>query len=98
MPFEVNTFNVAEPAPVIVGGLKLALEAAGRPLIPKFTVPVKPLVALTVSVKFVLPPASTGCEGGAADKERSLTNAVNDRLFVNTPSVTERVMSDEPVA
>src|SRR5207244_3008590 len=30
--------------------------------------------------------------------ERTLTSALNDRLFVHTPSVTETVIHEEPVA
>src|SRR5581483_3966399 len=48
--FDVNTFSVDEPAPVIVGGVKVALAFAGTPLTPKLTTPLKPLVAVTVAV------------------------------------------------
>ena len=45
----------------------------------------------------MLSPTSTVCEAGDALSPNSLTMTVNDRLLVQTPSVTDTVMSDEPV-
>ena len=46
----VETLSVDVPAPLIEAGLKLAVVAAGSPLTPNDTLPVKPLSALTVAV------------------------------------------------
>jgi len=57
--FDVNTFNVTAPVPIMLGGTKLALEPAGKPLTPNVTAPANPFVAVTVRLKLVLPPAKT---------------------------------------
>ena len=46
----VLTVSVELPAPVTVAGLKEAVAFAGRPLADRFTVPVNPLRAPTVTV------------------------------------------------
>jgi hypothetical protein len=55
----VFTVNVELPLPVIVVGLKVPVAPAGRPLTPSVTVPVNPLIAVTVAVYVVLPPCFT---------------------------------------
>ena len=54
-------------------------------------------MAVTVALYAVLPPARTLCDAGEAVSTKSLTTALNDRLFVHTPSVTDIVINDEPV-
>ena len=46
----VATLKAEVPAPATDAGLKLAVAPPGRPLMLKFTVPVKPLSALMVVV------------------------------------------------
>src|SRR5436190_17364425 len=46
----VSTVTVDEPDPVTDGGLNVTLVPLGAPLELKFTVPVKPLSAVTVAV------------------------------------------------
>jgi hypothetical protein len=46
----VETDRVELPEPAMDVGLKLAVAPLGSPLTLKFTVPVKPLIALTVAV------------------------------------------------
>jgi hypothetical protein len=48
--FDTTTFNVVEPAPVIVGGAKLALAFAGTPVTSNVTRSLKPFVATMVAV------------------------------------------------
>ena len=93
----VETFNVAEPGPVIVSGLKLPVVPGGNPVTTKFTRPAKPLVAVTVRLYAVLPPARMVCKAGEAVRAKSVTKALKDRLLVQSPSVTEIVIADDPV-
>lgn len=58
---------VAEPVVVTDGGLKLAVARLGNPLTLKVTVPVKPPVGVTVTVKLVLLPAITVRDAGVAE-------------------------------
>ena len=90
-------FNVEEPGPVIVGGVKLTLAFEGTPLTANVTMPLNPFVAVTLAEKLVLPPATTVCETGDTFNAKVLTIAVNERLLVQTPSVTETVINDAPV-
>ncbi|SRR5581483_552762 len=46
----VVTFNVVEPAPLTLGGLKLPFAPVGNPLTPNVTTSLKPLVAMTLTV------------------------------------------------
>ena len=62
----VLIFNVLEPGPVMVGGLKLPVAPAGKPTTPNVVRPAKPLVAVTVTVYEVLPPARMFCVAGLA--------------------------------
>ena len=90
-------FRVDEPVPVMLGGVKLSPIPAGNAAVPKVTVPAKPLVEVTVALNVVLPPGKTVCADGEAANDKTLTAALKDRPFVQTPSVTEIVMADEPV-
>jgi hypothetical protein len=46
----VVTVRVEVPAPVMEAGLKLAVASAGRPLTLSPTLPLKPLIAVVVTV------------------------------------------------
>ena len=63
-PVVVFTVSIVEPELVIVLGLKLPVTPDDSPDTPKFTVPVKPLSGVTVTVYEVLLPAVTVCEDG----------------------------------
>src|SRR5436190_10926814 len=90
-------FSVEEPAPVMLGGLKLAPIPAANPVVPNVTAPAKPFVEVTVALNVALPPGKIVCEDGEAANDSTLTTALNERLFVQTPSVTEMVIAEEPV-
>src|ERR1043166_10305703 len=81
----------------MLGGLKLAPIPAGRFGVLNVTDPANPFVDVTLALYVVLPPARTDCDGGDAANESTLTTALNERLFVQTPSVTETVINEEPV-
>ena len=55
----VRIVNVVEPEPVTVVGLKLPVTPEGSPDVPKLTVPLNPLLPVTVTVYVALPPAAT---------------------------------------
>jgi len=95
--FRLVTLRMEMPGPVIIGGLKFAPRPSGKLLKENATVPENPLVAVTVAVKFVPEPAKMLCEAGDAERANTLTMALNARLLVHVPSVTERVMSELPV-
>src|SRR5437773_8396370 len=65
--------SVVEPDDVIEAGLKDAVAPDGRPVTPKFTVPLNPLIGVTVAVYVVLPPGRTVRDDGGADSEKSAT-------------------------
>src|ERR1041385_5728102 len=56
--FDAVSVSVELPAPVTLGGLKLALTPAGRPDTINATLPLKPFVAVTLTVKLVFVPRS----------------------------------------
>ena len=93
----VEIFNVAAPGPVRDGGLKVPVAPNGKPVTAKFTRPPNPLVAFTARLNAVLPPARMPCDAGEAVSAKSVTKALNERLFVQTPSVTEIVITEDPV-
>jgi hypothetical protein len=67
----VETDRVELPEVVTDVGLKLPVAPVGNPLTLKFTVPVKPAIALTVVVYVVPFPAVTVCEPGVAEMLKS---------------------------
>jgi len=70
-PEVVETVIVVEPEPVTEAGLKPALAFAGRPATVKVAAPVSPVDAVTVTVKFVLPPGITVPVLGVAARLKS---------------------------
>ena len=64
VPVVVLTVSVVDPEPVTELGLKLPVAPDGSPDTPKFTVPLKPLIGVTVTVYEVLLPTTTVCEDG----------------------------------
>lgn len=90
MPLVVS-FNVEDPEPVTVVGLKAAVTPAGNPETVKPTVPVKPESAPTVMVDVALPPAATVTEAGAAETEKPATFRVTDAVCVRLPLVAVSV-------
>lgn len=75
MAVEVCIVSVEEPPVVIDGGLKPPLVIpVGKPLslsTLKFTVPVKPLSGVTVTVYVVDPPGTTSCATGLTVMSKS---------------------------
>jgi len=74
VPVDVDVFvftvSVDVPWPDTELGLKLALELDGNPRTLSDTVPLKPLIAVTVAVYEVLLPRVTVCEDGEAEMEK----------------------------
>ena len=75
MAVEVCIVSVEEPPAVIDGGLKPPLVIpVGKPdSLPtlKFTVPIKPLRGVTVTVYLARPPGTTSCAAGPTVMEKS---------------------------
>ena|SRR5580765_6697049 len=67
---EVEIVRVEEPDVVIKDGLKLAVAPAGNPVALRLTLPVKPPVAVTVTVVVPLLPAVSVMAAGEADSEK----------------------------
>src|SRR3954466_2694812 len=88
--------NVFVPAPFSVTGLKLAPAPTGRPLTTNVTVPV-PLVALRTLVYTALPPGKMNWDEGEVERTNVATLALKLRLLVQTLSVTDSVIKEEPV-
>jgi len=61
--------SVSVLVPVVLVGLKDAVTPAGNPDADKLTLPVKPLVGLTVIVLVPLPPCATVTLVGEAESE-----------------------------
>ena len=71
-PVVVVTVSVLVPDPATEGGLKLAeTPAADRPLNARFTEPLKPPIAVTVTVYVAVPPGATVISAGVAVTEKS---------------------------
>jgi hypothetical protein len=70
-PTVVLIVSVVEPEPLTVVGVKVGVAPAGRPDTPKLTVPLKPFVALVVTVYETLLPAVTVAEAGETPTEKS---------------------------
>jgi hypothetical protein len=65
---EIVSVDVPEP---LIGLLKLAVASVGKPLVANATVPVKFLVALTITVNIVFLAPFTDCVRGVTDTENS---------------------------
>jgi hypothetical protein len=68
--------SVDVPLPFTEVGLKVAVEFVGSPLILNDTVPVKPLIGVTVTVYVALLPRVTVSEEGEAETENEFTTRV----------------------
>src|SRR5258705_385732 len=68
---DVVTVSVEVPPPVTDAGLMDPLAPAPKPEAPRLTVPVKPFVAVTVTVYVVLPPCAIDRLAGAAEMVKS---------------------------
>ncbi len=69
----VETVNVEEPeAPLNDMGFRLPVAPVGNPLTFKFTVPVKPLFNVTVTVAVAVPPAAAVRVLGVTEREKLL--------------------------
>lgn len=71
MLLAVVTASVEVPEVATDVGVKLPVAPLGKPLALRVTVPVNPLIALTVTEYVVLWPAVTVCELGEAEIEKS---------------------------
>lgn len=65
----VETVNVEAPVPLIVAGEKLGVAPAGSPLALSATDPIKPLIAVTLTVYVAGFPAVTVCDDGDTENE-----------------------------
>jgi hypothetical protein len=68
--------SVDVPPPFTEVGLKVAVEFVGSPLILNDTVPVKPLIGVTVTVYVALLPRVTVSDEGEAETENEFTTRV----------------------
>ena len=86
---DVVMVRVELPDPDTDAGLNDPVAPVGRPVTPKFTLPVNPAIAEMVAVKVVVPPTVTDCELGAAAIEKSGTVTIKETLdvWVRVPDV-----------
>jgi hypothetical protein len=95
----VETVSVVLPAPNTDVGLKLPLAPVGRPATLKLTLPLKPLLGVTVDVYVVPLPCTTLRDDGVVESEKSGAVTISVTLFewVNVPSVPVIVTVYVPV-
>lgn len=80
---DVSTVKVDVPVlPVIVVGLKLDVAPVGSPVTVRCTSPVNPFSAVLLTVYVVVPPTTTGCVAGVADKAKTGTAFTMRRALV----------------
>ena len=88
---EVVMLRVEVPETLKEAGLNVAAAPAGRPVTLNTTVPPKPLLVVTPTVKLVPTLAVTLCDGGVAAIEKSLTLSVTVAVWTMAPLVAETV-------
>ena len=78
-PAEVEMLNVVVPEPAMDVGLNVAEAPLGRPVATKVTVPLNPFTAVTVTVKFTVPPGAMLVDGGVMPMVKSAVETVTTR-------------------
>jgi len=79
--------SVVEPELVKLEGLNDAVAPVGSPLTLKSTVPVNPVLGVSLTLSVAVPPKTTVCDVGVADREKVAT----------TTRVTVTVLSTVPL-
>jgi len=87
----VETASVVEPEPDTEPGVKDAVAPDGRPSTLKLTLPVNPLIGVTVAAYVVPAPGSTLLDAGAAESEKLATVTVRVAGALAAPALSVTV-------